>query len=472
MINFCKKNFKLNDKMPMIVIIGAGPAGLGAAWRLNEIGYSHWFLIERESQAGGLAGSTVDSKGFVWDFGGHVLFSHYEYFDNLMNEILRDRWLSHVRESWIWIENKFVPYPLQNNIHYLSQEALWDCLKGIINSFKKKNSAFQEFNNFKDLALSIFGEGIYHKFMEPYNLKVWAYPLEYLSSDWIQERVAKIDLEKILHNIIFNKDDKSWGPNSTFRFPAHGGTGTIWRTIAGRLPSDKIKYNIEFSFLNSKEKIVSTSEGKKISYDYLISTIPLNSLIRNSDLKSLKKYTENLKYSSTHIIGIGLKGKTPEHLKTKCWIYYPESNCPFYRITIFSNYSPNNVQNPDNEWSIMAEVSESHEKSVDSDNLVENVIRGCLDTKLIDNTKTIISTWTKFLPYGYPTPSIDRNAILDMVSPHLERNNILSRGRFGAWKYEIGNMDHSFMQGVECVNRVLFGTPEITLNHPSIVNKI
>ncbi|HEX6213166.1 MAG TPA: NAD(P)-binding protein, partial [Vicinamibacterales bacterium] len=69
---------------PRIVIIGAGPTGLGAAWRLHELGHHNWVLYESTDHPGGLASSVVDTQGFTWDLGGHVLFSHYKYFDNVM----------------------------------------------------------------------------------------------------------------------------------------------------------------------------------------------------------------------------------------------------------------------------------------------------------------------------------------------------------------------------------------------------
>src|SRR4029453_11698921 len=69
---------------PRVVIVGAGPTGLGAAWRLNKFGNRNWDLYESSDHPGGLASSVVDAEGFTWDIGGHVLFSHYRYFDDLM----------------------------------------------------------------------------------------------------------------------------------------------------------------------------------------------------------------------------------------------------------------------------------------------------------------------------------------------------------------------------------------------------
>jgi len=93
-----------------IAIIGAGPTGLGVAWRLQELGLNDWTLFEKESYAGGLAASFHDTSGFTWDAGGHVLFSHYSNFDGLIERLLGDGWLKHERESWIWMRERFIRY--------------------------------------------------------------------------------------------------------------------------------------------------------------------------------------------------------------------------------------------------------------------------------------------------------------------------------------------------------------------------
>ena len=93
------------DSYPMntkkILVIGAGPTGLGAAYRLFELGYDNWLLYEKSDYVGGHASSHVDSQGFVWDEGGHVIFSHYPYFDRLIDQMLGKEVHERVRESWI-----------------------------------------------------------------------------------------------------------------------------------------------------------------------------------------------------------------------------------------------------------------------------------------------------------------------------------------------------------------------------------
>ncbi len=104
-------------------------SGLGAALRLTELGYDNWELFDCFDEAGGLAFTYKDPQGFLWDVGGHVIFSHYQYFDDVLDKAL-DEYNTHERESWVWMRGTWIPYPLQNNIHRLPKDELLDCING------------------------------------------------------------------------------------------------------------------------------------------------------------------------------------------------------------------------------------------------------------------------------------------------------------------------------------------------------
>jgi protoporphyrinogen oxidase len=452
-----------------ILILGGGPAGLGAAWRLNELGHTDWDLLELNDYAGGLATSFRDEKGFFWDIGGHVQFSHYEYFDALMHTLIpKDDWLTHQRESWVWMRERFVPYPFQNNVRRLPREDLARCLNGLIELYQ--NGSHQPVN-FREWTLATFGRGIAEIFMLPYNFKVWAYPAEQMGHGWVGERVAVADLTRILENLVYEKDDVSWGPNSVFHFPKQGGTGAIWSACVRRLPQDRVHLGCGVQSVDPAARRATTTDGQVWNYDALISTIPLTTLLRISGRDEFTPLAaRGLKHSSSNIVGIGLKGQPPEHLRTKCWMYFPEDDCPFYRVTVFSNYSPHNVPDIENSWSLMTETSESECKPVEHESLVERTIQGLRNTRLINGKDEIVSTWMYRAKHGYPTPGLHRDEALAGILPALEADNIFSRGRFGAWKYEVSNQDHSFMQGLEIVERLLHGRPEITFGDPNHAN--
>jgi protoporphyrinogen oxidase len=456
-----------NLRNQSVVILGAGPTGLGSAHRLTGIGGVGVRLFDENPHAGGLASSFVDGHGFTWDIGGHVQFSHYRYFDELMDDLLGDEWVEHMRESWIWMRDRFIPYPLQNNIHLLPREEFQLCVRGLIDSAKRGPVTLE---NFYDWIEASFGAGIAEVFLLPYNFKVWAHQPKSMTYQWVGERVAMVDLTHVISNALDGKEEKSWGPNRTFRYPLRGGTGHIWEALADRLPEGVYHPNQRCVCIETARRRVCFEDGSYETYDRLISTIPLDVLISLTDIQSLKPCIAQFHYSTVHVIGVGLNGTPPPHLRDKCWIYFPEDNCPFYRATVLSKYSPNNVPDITRHWSLMVEVSESPCKPVDHAGLVDSVITGLMATNLITTANEIATVWTHSVCRGYPTPFLGRDQLVEPILEALEKRNIYSRGRFGGWKYEVSNQDHSLMQGVELVNRLAFETPEVTYWCPAIVN--
>jgi hypothetical protein len=119
----------------------------------------------------------------------------------------------------------------------------------------------------------------------------------------------------------------------------------------------------------------------------------------------------------------------------------------------------------------MCEIAESIDKAIDHNQVIYAAEQGLKNTKLIDEQTEIVSRFHIRLEHGYPTPFYGRDPLCQEISDELETFQIYSRGRFGSWKYEIANQDHSLMQGVEVIDRILFGTEEMTFKHSNIVNR-
>jgi protoporphyrinogen oxidase len=450
------------------VIIGAGPTGLGAALRLMERGERDFVVLEAGREPGGLASSVVDEHGFTWDLGGHVQFSHYQKFDEYMDQALgSDGWLEHERQSWVWVRGTFVPYPFQNNLHRLPPSERWRCVQGLLQA---RETQCEDPRTFRDWIVSTFGQGIADVFLLPYNYKVWAHPPEMMDWRWVGERVAVPEINAVIRSICLEEDQVSWGPNKTFRFPKRGGTGAVWKSLAGRIPAGLLRLDDPVATIDPERRTVTTARGNRFSYRHLISTMPLDEMLELADLGALSQLASGLRYSSTHVAGIGLAGQPPEHLAGKCWMYFPEDDCPFYRVTVFSHYSPFNAPRPGSTWSLMAEVSESAFKPVRPEGVVDQVVQGLLATKLISPGAMILSKWHHRLERGYPVPTSGRDEIVQAALSEMASRDVYSRGRFGAWKYEVSNQDHSFMQGVEVVEHIVEGMAELTLDSPDHVN--
>ncbi|TVY47727.1 hypothetical protein LOCC1_G002394 [Lachnellula occidentalis] len=479
-----------------VLVIGAGPTGLGAAKRLNQVDSASWMIIDSNETPGGLASTDVTPEGFLYDVGGHVIFSHYKYFDDCIDEALpkAEDWYTHQRISYVRLKSLWVPYPLQNNVSMLPQEEKLRCVDGMIDAALTARTATDKPKDFDEWIVRMMGTGLADIFMRPYNYKVWAVPTTKMQCQWLGERVAAPDVKTCVKNVILNKSAGNWGPNATFRFPARDGTGGIWIAVANTLPKEKTLFGKqgEVSKVNADAHTVTLNSGKTIGYKKLITTMAVDQLVEQMQDKELVTLSKGLFFSSTHVIGVGIRGARPERIGDKCWLYFPEDDCPFYRATIFSNYSPNNQPQESVKlatqsiadgskpkstepqegpyWSIMLEISESSMKPVDQANLMRESIQGLINTEMIRPDDEIVSTYHRRFDHGYPTPSLEREGVLKELLPKLQAKDIYSRGRFGSWRYEVGNQDHSFMLGVEAADHIVNGAVELTLNYPDFVN--
>jgi protoporphyrinogen oxidase len=446
---------------PRIVIIGAGPTGLGAAYRLQELGYRDWVVYERNPFVGGLASSQTDSAGFTYDIGGHVMFSHYEYFDRLVDRMLGDDFQALMRESWIWMCDRWIPYPLQNNIRHLPDDVLLECLHGLVDAQREDPQATVSFAEWVD---AVFGEGVSRHFMRPYNFKVWAHPPEMMSKEWISERVSVIDFKRVLSNLVHQRDDLSWGPNNTFKYPLYGGTGGLYERFVPYV-QDHLQLNREVVEIDTEARRLRFADGGEDRYDVLVSAMPIPELLRvlRPTPAGLVDAADGLHNSHGLVVGVGVARPADT---TKCWTYFPEASSPFYRVTFLSNYSPKIA--PEGHMLLLTETSYSEYKPESRATIEERTVEGLIATRLLrpEDRELIVTTHTHEVDYFYPVPTLSRDHALAQIQPYLLSHDIYSRGRFGAWCYEISNMDHSVMQGVEVVNFLLLDEPETTWQPP------
>lgn len=456
------------EKQERVIIIGAGPTGLGAAHRLQEMGHNNFTVYERNHYVGGLAYSFCDEGGFTWDFGVHVMHSHYEYFDRLISELLVDNYYEHIRMSWVHASGAYVPYPFQYNFWHLPPQDAWDCLKGAYEVSSAKMA--REPRNFKEWILSGYGSGIAKHFMLPYNKKLWTIDPKKMNSRWVGDRVPRIDVMQLLENIILRKNSVSWGPNASFKFPKKGGTGAVWRALADRLAPDNLRLKCPVKKIDIYRHEIYLENGVREKYDHLISTVPLTELTKLTSRSDLIKKARGLRHTQTVVIGVALPFSMPDELKDKTWIYCPDSRDAFYRLTPFLNFSPANVPRPISQCSLLCEVAVAQHQSHDLDKNADETLNSLRRSGIFPKTKWKARLVPMHARYGYPIPTLDRDDVIMDVMPKLERHHVYSRGRFGGWKYEVGNMDHSLMQGVEIADKIILGRRETTLFNPNIVN--
>jgi protoporphyrinogen oxidase len=136
------------------------------------------------------------------------------------------------------------------------------------------------------------------------------------------ERVAAPDAKTVVRNVILNKTAGNWGPNATFRFPARDGTGGIWIAVAKTLPKEKTRFGKhgEVDKVNADAHTVTLKDGKTIGYKKLITTMAVDQLVEQMGDKELIGLSKDLFFSSTHVVGVGIRGARPENIGDKCWV--------------------------------------------------------------------------------------------------------------------------------------------------------
>lgn len=442
-----------------IVIIGAGPVGVGASHRLVERRSTNWLVLEKTGVAGGIARSETDSRGFTWDCAGHVLFSKDQRFKDFCKNVLRDRLGNLERSSKILASGRWVDYPFQNNIHQLPFHKKLSCLLGL---YKASLDPEASPANFEEWIQSSFGSGIADQFLLPYNRKVWSHPLSEMGIYWMNDRVSVIDFKKILKNTFLKKNDAGWGPNAIFHYPKKGGFGSIFSERLEPL-KEHVRFNTDVKEIDVEKKEIRASNGQTFSYDWLISAMPIDELVSKipSSPSTVRQAANGLAYHGVYSVGVGLKRKVTTDF---CWAYFPDPTLPFYRVTHLSKYSPFNVPGGDTDThgSFLCEIPYSKSHPVSANGVAESAIAGLIRAGLMSerDRESVVSTHVVDCPYAYPIPTRDRDSRLVQIQPWLESKQVLSRGRFGTWRYEIGNSDHAFMMGWEAVDKILSGAPE------------
>ncbi|VDL76413.1 unnamed protein product [Nippostrongylus brasiliensis] len=502
-----------------IVCIGAAPTGLGAAFRLNELIQENntnaddveMVIFEKESYAGGLSCTVTDEKGFLWDMGGHITFNHnFPYYEKAVKWAV-DEWNSLQRNCMVDMNYLYgekgihlVPYPAQFAVPLFPEEVKQNCLKDLKQRYEKEPEGTPE--DFDEWVLKHFGPTILDVFFKPYTKKVWTVEPSKMSPNWVGTRVAKLPQEKLEELCSMNQEelataDFGWGPNSCFTFPKYGGTGNVWNSMAKKLPQSWFKFNTEalgeinatgnranswfpkgadgttrscayaiiqvisnkLAFevvgVNAAAKCVryksaGSEEVREMDYDVLLNASPIDLLIKETNICP----EINVNHNKVFIVGVGLEKPMTEFLEKFTWLYFPDRNVPFFRVTILSRYGE---VTPDGNkyWSLMCECARPIDDPVTEEEIVKQAIDGLVIKSMIQREK-IVSIYSTTLEYGYPIPTPARDPELARAHRELEKHSIYSRGRFGGWKYEVSNQDHCFIQGKEFIDRVVLNEPE------------
>lgn len=418
----------------MIVILGAGIAGLSAAFHLKEKEYE---IFEREGGVGGLCRST-SQDGFTFDYTGHLLHLSQPYAQKLLNDLLPDLLIRHRRNSAIYFKGTYIPFPFQANLWALPKEIARECLIEFIQASCEEAKGGDDFLSWIYRA---FGPGIAKYFMIPYNEKLWRVPLDEISPEWVERFVPCPTLEEVVDGAL-GVNLKGFGYNQEFLYPRQGGIQVLPQAFLSVV--NDVHLGKEAKSIDIEKRVIQFQDGSETTYSTLISSLPLNEL-----LQRLEPLPEEIKEAEAHLRHVSVLnlnlGVGRERISNYHWVYYPEPVYPFYRVGFFNNFSPQLA--PKGTSSIYVEISylPSHPPSVD--HVREETLSSLAACGVLREGDEILTEKILMIKHAYVIYDLFRQQHLTQVIQFLRSHNIYPIGRYGLWEYSA--MEEAILQGKE-----------------------
>src|SRR5205809_6727660 len=215
-------------------IIGAGPAGLTAAYLLAKQGVAVTILEADPTYVGGIA-RTAQYKGFRFDIGGHRFFSKSKEVEDFWTEILPDDMLERPRSSRIYYRGKYFSYPLKAG-EALRKLGVFEACRCVLSYFKARWFPILPAKSFEDWVTNQFGKRLFNIFFKTYTEKVWGMSCKEISADWAAQRIKGLSLKTAILNALWKPKPKSKGEViktliDSFRYPRKG-PGMMWEACA------------------------------------------------------------------------------------------------------------------------------------------------------------------------------------------------------------------------------------------------
>jgi protoporphyrinogen oxidase len=497
------------------IIIGAGPAGLTAAYELLKKTDIKPIIYESSECVGGIA-RTVNYKGNRLDIGGHRFFSKSEkvlkwWLDifplqgtparddiKLGRSVLlsqdvnapdpehNDKVMLHRRRvSRIFFMRKFFTYPLHMHIKTFAQLGWMETLKMGFSYLKIRLSPKREEKNLEDFFINRFGKEIYRVFFKGYTQKVWGTSCRNISSEWGAQRIKGLSIAKALSNatkrIIFFADNSIMQKKTEtslidqFLYPKYG-PGQFWEEVAGIIQARggeihlnhevvKIK-NQDYKIVEVEVKNGASAKKTAVKGDYVFSTMPVKNLIQafGKDIpQEVKQIAQGLLYRDFITVGLILKKlkiknvskiKTVNNIIPDNWIYIQERDVRLARIQIFNNWSPYMVKDENTILTGLEYFCNEGDKLWEKSNedFIKFTINELIKIDFIEKDDVLDSVLIR-MPKAYPA-YCGAYYSFDVIRKFVDKfENLFLIGRNGMHRYN--NTDHSMLTAMTAVENII-----------------
>jgi len=440
-----------------VIIIGAGPAGLTAAYELAKRKFRP-VVFEKSGMVGGLARTEIHGN-YSFDIGGHRFFTKLEDMQRLWEEVLGDEFVRVSRLSRIYYRGQFFNYPLQL-LNTLSNLGLAESVLVLLSYLKAKLFPYPEEKNFEQWVTNRFGRRLFRAFFKGYTEKVWGMPSHTIQTDWAAQRIQGLSFKTVIASLLFGHN-RTKSLINEFYYPKKG-SGNMWDGFRKALENQggKVHFNTEavrFHLEGDRIEGVTFQNGRlmiETPGNYFISSIPLKELLLRLDPPAPAEVVRGAKkLVYRDFILVGLIVNRPNFFPDQ-WVYIHSPELKVGRIQNFKNWSPWMVRDPSKtslgmeyfckEGDDLWRMSDDELTRLASDELVR---LGWVKPGDVDRATIIRQT------KAYPVYESGYRDHLRVIREFLSTlKNLQTIGRNGLHRYN--NQDHSMLTALLAVQNI------------------
>jgi protoporphyrinogen oxidase len=448
-----------------VVIIGAGPAGLTAAYELCKAGVGST-VLEKDQVVGGIS-RTVNYKGYHFDIGGHRFFTKVKAVDQMWREVLTGgRFLKRNRLSRIYYNKRFFHYPLRaaNAVFGLG---VWNSFMILVSYLQAQMLPESPEETFEQWVSNRFGKRLYRTFFKTYTEKVWGIPCNEIAADWAAQRIRGLSLLTAVRNALIGSQAKNKGEViktlvDSFDYPERG-PGMMWETVRDLVQARGAEIRLE-TVVNkifwspvavTGLEVETRGQRQSICGTDFISSMPLKELVQKLEPAvppEVLKAAEKLTYRDFLTIALVID---KSDLFPDNWIYVHDPDVKVGRIQNFKNWSPHMVPDPDKTCLGLEYFcfEGDHLWTMPDRDLIALATRELAQMRLAAESDVIDGSVVR-MPKAYPVYDAHYAEALRIVRQFLDRlRNLYPVGRNGMHKYN--NQDHSMVTAMLAVRNIL-----------------
>ncbi|MDD4362932.1 MAG: NAD(P)-binding protein [Atribacterota bacterium] len=439
-----------------VVIIGAGPAGLGAALELQKNNIKDILVIDRNSIPGGLS-RTINYKGNHFDIGPHRFYTKNRDVNEVWHQTLKSNFKAVNRLTRIYYKNKFFNYPLKP-FNALINLGISDSAQVILDYFiTRVQNNKKEVHSFEDWVSRQFGNKLYQIFFKTYSEKIWGIDCKDISADWAAQRIKGLNLYRaVIDSLNLSKNNKnSKTLIDEFDYPVFG-AGMMYEKMAEKIIQNNgdIIYNSRVKQINIKNDKIESILVNTNEKDYLVSakmffsSMPLTKIIQAITPKAKESIINASKelFFRDHItvnLLIDSGRLFPDH-----WIYVHSPEVKMARLANYNNFSSKMTENK-NETAMSVEYFVFKNDDIwtmDDKDIFKLAVEELHYLNLVDK-KLVIDGFTIRETDTYPVYFIGYEKYFNIIKEYISQlSNLQCIGRGGMYKYN--NQDHSLYTGI------------------------